>query len=65
MFDGRVRTRKQETDMTVIGPLDKVWGLSVLSMDFDDPSISIRLSIVVALDDEPISYSCLHRSISS
>jgi hypothetical protein len=50
VLDRGIWAWEYKSDMTVIGPLDQIGRLSVLTVDFDNPPISIRLSAVTLHD---------------
>jgi hypothetical protein len=46
--------------VTVLGPANHVWGLTVVALDLDDLSVSLRLSNTMALDYQPVALLCAH-----
>jgi hypothetical protein len=55
-----VRTREDQPDVTVFGPLHEVRRRAIGTVHFEDLTIAGWCVSTVAPDDESISYACLH-----
>jgi hypothetical protein len=62
VLDDGIGARKEQAGVTAIFPAHEKWRSAVLASYLQDLAISIRLTNVMASDDDPISNGCLHRS---
>ena len=49
-----------EPDVPVVGPLDEERWCPVPAADLEDLRVPIRLTLVVALDDQPVAHARPH-----
>jgi hypothetical protein len=65
MLDRRVTRREEEPDVAVVAPLHEVRRRAIITMNLEDLRVAVRLADVMSLDDQPVSYRCLHRALPS
>jgi hypothetical protein len=58
-----VASRIYQTLVAVLGPANHIWRLTVLALDLDDLSVSLRLSDAMALDYQPVAPLSSHVSL--
>lgn len=59
-FDAGVRTGEEETFLVVVEPVHDVRRLTRGAAHLEHPCLAHRSSDLVAVDDEPVSWLCLH-----
>jgi hypothetical protein len=60
MLDRRVTRREEEPDMAVVAPLHEVRRRAIVTMNLEDLRVAVGLADVMSLDDQSVSYRCLH-----
>jgi len=60
VLDHGVGSREEQADVPVVVPTHDIRGTTVVAPHLEDLGVPIGLTDMVALDDQSITYCCLH-----